>query len=363
MRMALITTTITVPRVLTQYRLCSSNEDVTFIVAGDQGAPDHDITSFLSDLPGRNIYLSYEAQHDAYPDLSTAIGARSVQRRNFALLDALAQGADIVVTVDDDNTPMRDGWAQEWRFWFPQFPQCMPPRRLVTTSAGWFNPGSLSQPEYSARGLPYLPEVRGSRVTGVELTTRPVGIATGLILGNGDVGAVERVVQGDTSHDYAGWLCDGTDVVLDPRETWAPINTQNTAARRDCAPLLAVWPYVGRYDDILAGYVAQRIMADFGLCVGFGQPLVWQRRHKHDLWRDVEGELFGNRCLPAFLGSLREWRRPEALNYYETPLSALMDFWGSAGLKDVLPSRTIAAGRLFCEAAHKAMESSHVAAG
>ena len=41
-----------------------------------------------------------------------------------------------------------------------------------------------------------------------------------------------------------------------------------------------------RFTDILRGYVAQRIMWDYGLRLGFLPPNVFQKRNEHDLMAD-----------------------------------------------------------------------------
>ena len=75
--------------------------------------------------------------------------------------------------------------------------------------------------------------------------------------------------------------------------TWTVCNTQNTAVLRDFAPALLCCPQFGRYDDIFASLICQRIMREKGYVVHFGGPLVWQQRNKHDLIVDLKAELWG----------------------------------------------------------------------
>jgi hypothetical protein len=70
-------------------------------------------------------------------------------------------------------------------------------------------------------------------------------------------------------------------------------NTQNTAVRREFAPALLCCPQFGRFDDIFASLICQRMMRDAGSYVHFGLPLVWQQRNPHDLNADLEAEVFG----------------------------------------------------------------------
>jgi hypothetical protein len=52
-------------------------------------------------------------------------------------------------------------------------------------------------------------------------------------------------------------------------------------------------PSYGRYDDIFASLVAQRVMRERELCVHFGQPFVWQTRNPHNLLSDLRAEQWG----------------------------------------------------------------------
>ena len=52
-------------------------------------------------------------------------------------------------------------------------------------------------------------------------------------------------------------------------------------------------PQIGRYNDIFASIVAQKIMRGLNLQVHFGKPFVWQQRNKHNLVTDLKNELWG----------------------------------------------------------------------
>lgn len=103
MRIACCTTTINLPTVLHLYRKCSS--EVKFFVTGDTKSPDLKIyEEFLPDLKMR--YISYESQQDLGYKSHVAIGPQSIQRRNLAFLEAAKWGAEIIVSIDDDNIPL-----------------------------------------------------------------------------------------------------------------------------------------------------------------------------------------------------------------------------------------------------------------
>src|ERR1700691_3341547 len=98
---AIVTTTINPPT--EALRKFAAMPGWFLIVAGDTNTP--------SDwhLPGV-IYLSPSFQTDYDKKLSDAIGWKSLQRRNFALLYAHSMGSDVVAVVDDDNIPY-DDWG------------------------------------------------------------------------------------------------------------------------------------------------------------------------------------------------------------------------------------------------------------
>ena len=52
-------------------------------------------------------------------------------------------------------------------------------------------------------------------------------------------------------------------------------------------------PFVGRYDDIYASLIVQRVMLDRGFHVHFGAPFVFQQRNDHDLLQDLRAEIDG----------------------------------------------------------------------
>ena len=103
MKLALITTTIYVPHALLRYR--ELNKEVMFFIAGDRKTPHQEVRRLVSTL-GNAVYYSDTEQEKLGYRSSQVIGWNQVQRRNIALLEALKYGADIIITVDDDNVPL-----------------------------------------------------------------------------------------------------------------------------------------------------------------------------------------------------------------------------------------------------------------
>ena len=105
MKKIIATTTINPPtEALLKY---ASLDGWHVIVAGDLKTP-HDLFNDLKNI----TYLSPDYQEQEYPLLSSLIGWKCIQRRNFAILEAYKMGADIIAVIDDDNIPY-EGWGED----------------------------------------------------------------------------------------------------------------------------------------------------------------------------------------------------------------------------------------------------------
>lgn len=305
----LITTTIHTPQVLRQYR--ASDPDVLMIIAGDLQSPHDDIKALCKEL-GNAQYLDPFTQQGLGYACSEVIGFRSIQRRNIALLEALRAGADVVLSVDDDNAPCHGHYFAGLRQSF-----AAPMGMLGVGSDGWFNLGDHAAPEYFYRGFPFSLRQRSVIYHDCEIIqakARRVGMVNGLIYGDPDINAIDRYSDGGPRvtgyslgerDDYPAGL-DG--IYVNPRTTWTPINSQNTAYVRDLAPLAFVLPGIGRYDDIWASFVALRIMETTDYHVYFGEPSVVQERNPHHWIIDLEREIYGMKHTEAFCQGLKETR-------------------------------------------------------
>ena len=310
-KISLVTTTINIPKVLSLYR--ALGPDAMFHIVGDRKTPDEKVVDFLLDIPNHAYYGA-----DLLNDYKCAkfIGHNSIQRRNLGYLEAFKWGAEIVVTVDDDNAPLNDRYFDDFILKFVawdrstwglgrQLGPCETPHSFsglqVTSAHGWFDPGQLLIPQARHRGYPHdaRTDFEVTHVVGAK-----IGVAAGLCLGNPDISAVDRISRGPIVHSVselarAGVVCD--------RNVHTVFNSQNTAFIREIAPAMFLWPGVGRYDDIYASLIAQRIMRERELYVYFGQPFVYQERNLHNLLKDLRAEIDGMeniRKLAGFLGSV-----------------------------------------------------------
>jgi hypothetical protein len=333
---ALITTTINLPTVLQRYKEIADNDrriDLEIIVAGDMkeapGAFD-----FVETIGGR--WLTPRDQDDLCltSKYSELVGWKTIQRRNLALLAAIRSGADLIVTVDDDNHPLSESYFQS----FVEHIRGTRERAVVQTSNHWHDPAwnSLTPPVHH-RGFPYSqrttrhdPSVHYDYVSRVDTP-----VAAGLWLGDPDIDAMERLVNMPETVGFLG------DCALKPG-TWSPFNTQNTCYRADVALLGQCLVNVGRFDDIWMSYIARAVLDSYGWGVAYGEPLVRQERNDHDLFVDLEAELFGYQWTDRFCESLRT---------ADLGSGPIIDRLAAAydAVQWIIPEQTIATNRAWLE--------------
>lgn len=286
MKTALITTTIHVPRVLKLY--CANSLDVQFFVAADEKTP-REAYEFCAGIPHCEIY-SPDRQRELGYACSELIGWNTIGRRNIMTLEALKWGADVIVTIDDDNIPIRNGYFHDFQIKFgkPPWPATAHRPLAASSQQGWYDPGDLLVPKTKHRGFPIQvkPEPSYEAVTDAR-----IGVAQGLCLGDPDIDAVTRIALAPSIHSVSELGRAG--IVTDPKQTWSVFNSQNTAIVRELAPAFFMTPGTGRFDDIYASLICQRVMREQNLHVHYGQPFVWQQRNRHDLIEDLRVEIEG----------------------------------------------------------------------
>ena len=111
MSIALVSTTIFVPKLLEAYfeAAKNGNEDVITIIVGDKKTPPETAT-FCAELQSRYgmecEYLGVEQQIEymtRFSELSSHIPWNCVERRVIGMLRAYERGADPIIILDDDN--------------------------------------------------------------------------------------------------------------------------------------------------------------------------------------------------------------------------------------------------------------------
>lgn len=249
-----------------------------FIVAGDTKSPAH------FDLPGCD-FLSVDAQLATGFSFAKLCPTRHYARKNVGYLQAIRNGARLIIETDDDNVPRPAFFAQRSRL----------VASPVLEAASWANlyryfTDALIWP----RGLPLdgvnapLPDYEG-------LPSRKdvdCPIQQGLADANPDVDAVYRLLL-PLPLDFRA----DRSIALG-KASWCPFNSQNTTWWPEAFALLYLPAHCSfRMTDIWRSFVAQRICWENGWHVLFHPATVHQERNDHDLMKDFADE------IPGYLGN------------------------------------------------------------
>jgi hypothetical protein len=238
------------------------------VVVGDKKTPaDYSLEN--------GTYLSPSDQEAMDGELSDILGWNCIQRRNFGFIWAKQAGAQIVATVDDDNSPL-PGWGED----------LMLGREVEVnffeTELAAFDPlGATNYPRLWHRGYPIQLLPRRDYANVSRRKVRP-HVQADLWNGHPDIDAFCRM-----EHDP--WCEFEGDQFPMASNAVAPFNSQNTFLSADILGDYFVFPGVGRMDDIWGAFHAQGVGAN----VVFGGPSVVQDRNGHDLIDDMKKEYLG----------------------------------------------------------------------
>jgi hypothetical protein len=275
MKKFIVTTTINSPTVATlKFIEIAKRDGWYFVVVGDTKTPHIEYERLDC------IYLHPDNQALMYPELSEIIGWKTIQRRNIGFVYAYNHGAEIVATVDDDNIPY-DNWGTDLYVGKEVEVDYYTNKELLV-----FDPLSVTnQSNLWHRGFPIdlLPYKNLIEYKGKKKIT-PL-IQADLWDGDPDIDAMCRlsfkpIVKFDTTSPFAA-------------AEISPFNSQNTFIHRDALKHYAVWPYVGRMDDIWGGYYAQKMIGADKLI--YNRASVYQDRNVQDLITNLEKEIIGYR--------------------------------------------------------------------
>jgi glycosyltransferase involved in cell wall biosynthesis len=302
-KVSIVLTTINVPNLLKGYadnfeKYGHKKDDIEVIVVGDKKTPEA-AKEPVQELKKRGfgaLYLDIPAQEDwlkKFPDLKAIIPYNSDNRRNIGYLMAAERGAEIIISIDDDNyaTENEDFIAGHKIIGTTQ------QLKTVRSSNKWFNLCSLLETEPSRtiypRGYPY--SKRWKDEASFTSTTGKVMLNAGLWLDEPDVDAVTWLNQPIKSVKVKPGK-----MMLEPG-TYTAVNTQNTAFHRDVLPcyyfvtMNAVinGTKIDRYGDIWSGFFAVKVVQSQGHYVSFGAPTARHIRNKHNYLKDLQNELGG----------------------------------------------------------------------
>jgi hypothetical protein len=281
MKTAIVTTTIHVPKVVALHQEYYPEAEV--YIAGDKKTPHDALRSFIKQLPATRYYAP-EDQEKLSWSCSEIIGWNTIQRRNIAALEAVKDGVDSIVLIDDDNIPMaRDHIPAMGTLLERPFSGCM-----INADNRWVDSGAFLVPPVIMRGVSWTK--KGGKQSFAPAVREKIGVVAGLSLGDPDINAAEWLVKPPYvtgAHELLETGC-----IID-HNVWSPFNSQNTAWRRELFPLMFVIPFIGKYDDIWGSYLAERVMRETEYYVYFGKPFSLQARNAHNYIYDLSIEMLG----------------------------------------------------------------------
>jgi hypothetical protein len=308
MKLHLVLTTINNPLLLEEYARQAANvkgTEIAFTIAGDNKTPPEarQLCEKLQSNFGVPItYQGVTEQNDflkRWPKFASYLPWNCIQRRNVAILHAYLAGADVIVTIDDDNFIATDNYFGPYLTLGHKTP--LP---TVIAPSRWFNICHFLKDRqdriFFPRGYPLRQRNHTDEIIDIKPTPVRSVVNGGLWLGDPDIDAVTRLAApiDAVKYTYPNNFALGPDV-------WCPFNSQNTGIHRDCIPAYFLCPNIGRYDDIWASFIILRLANHMGDAIAFGEPLVKQNRNAHNLYRDFEDERLGLQLSDDFCDWLR----------------------------------------------------------
>jgi len=308
-KIALVTTTIFIPKLLEGYALNFKKfnwKNVFFVIAGDKKTPE-EINKFCEDLQSKfgyeTYYLDIKKQNDLNEKLAEYIPYNTLARRNFGMLFAYKEGADIIITIDDDNFVGENNYL-----YYHSIVGERVELKCLGTDTGWYNVCEVLKEEknryFFHRGFP-IDKRKATNVIEVSLKKCRIVANEGLWLNSPDVDAVALLNYGELNVIGFNSFLFGDNFALE-KGTWCPINTQNTAILREALPSFFLNPQQLRYDDIWAGFILRKIADYIGDYISYGEPIVIHKRNTHNYIKDLENEIDGMKRTPQLIEELRK---------------------------------------------------------
>jgi hypothetical protein len=241
MKTAVVLTTIHVPKVLKSYiDNCRTfgHTDIAFIIIGDLKTPPQCL-SYLFSLRKTGypfIYLGPQEQDKWLKDhkeLRDFLPYNSIQRRNVGYLYAAQMGADVIISIDDDNfvLPDVDYFRAHGRV------GSVLKTAAISSSSGWVNLCSFlktsQQRAFYHRGFPLNKRWVPGQTKFSKIKKRVV-VNVGFWLGDPDIDAITWL-EGPLKVSQMNMPFSPLSLA---HGTCHPFNTQNTSFYKDTLPCL-----------------------------------------------------------------------------------------------------------------------------
>ncbi len=279
MKKFIITTSINSPT--KAIKKFDSLKDWTLVVAGDLKTPSN-----YKLVKGK--YLSPKYQEKMSKKLSDLIGWNCIQRRNFAIIYAYKNGADIIATIDDDNIPYRN-WGRN--LLLNKKVEC----KKYKLKEIVFDPISVTNHKNLwHRGFPIQILKEKNKKKKFSKIKDSFDIQADFWNGDPDIDAICRM-------QYLPECKFKNSNFPFSSNKFSPFNSQNTFISRKAIKEYFLFPHVGRMDDIWASYYLEAK----GFKVIYNKPSVYQKRNVHNLTKDMEMEYIGYKNNLSLLNNIK----------------------------------------------------------
>ena len=278
-------------------QLFAKKDDWQIILVGDKKSASINNTTNIK-------FLSVDDQLELGYNLLRVCPYNHYTRKNIGYLYAIENGADVIYDTDDDNIPY-DSWN------LPES-HC---NHLYKSNSRFINIFKhFSNELIWPRGFP-LNEIDNNSYQSNKISNekKSIGIWQGLADLDPDVDAIYRLTINKKVK-----FNDNHSITLD-KNTYCPFNSQNTFWFKECFPYLYLPATTSfRFTDILRGYIAQRLIWEHDLFLGFNQPTVYQERNVHNLMEDFSEE------IECYLGVMKIVDQLNSLSLHEDPIDNLI---------------------------------------
>ncbi len=305
---SIVTTTINVPVLLEEYvkDIINHKHKCFFVVIGDKKTPI-EAKKHCEDLSKKTgmeiVFMDVEDQRKYlrdFPELDEHIQYNCIQRRNIGILYAFQNGADTIITIDDDNFFLTKNFVGNHAV------GDIKEIDVISSNNGWINVcGFLEEEhgrEFHHRGHPLEFRHHEEKLKTKKKKVKIV-VNAGFWLGDPDVDALTRIHYIAKPITAVAYKRD-SNFALD-KGTWSTFNSQNTSLAREVIPAYFLSPKVGRYDDIWGAYVLKRIADHLDHAISYGHPVVNQERNVHNYWKDLAKESDGMILTHRFVEALK----------------------------------------------------------
>jgi hypothetical protein len=265
---ALVITTINSPR--KEIKEFAGISGINTICVGDKKSPGK--------WAARNVtYLSPKDQDILFPAFSKKLPWNCYGRKNIGYLYAIKNKFKLIAETDDDVFPYKN---------FPTKLKLIKTANLLTGDKFINIYNFFSKEKSWPRGFPLTYISRKAKIE-KKITKVNAPVQNFVIDKDSDFDAIYRLI----SNKQARFRKKGSFAL--GKGNYCPLNSQCTFFDSKAYPLLYMPSFIApRLEDILRGYITQRLLWEINSNLVFNYPVSYTKnRNKHDLLKDFKHEL------------------------------------------------------------------------